>query len=195
MDDTTGQFLQLVARGRREQALHLVFEHVGTPLYRFCASYYPYDPEDVFQTVLETVLRRCDEFRGDASLTTWVFSIARKMMLMRRRNDGNRRRISSDNAVSIAAIVHAQRIDSPSPDAMERSDQRIDFERVARYLDSLPEVDRSIIELRYSADLDFGSIADIVDMNPGAVRMRLHRTLESLRDALAIQCPPQRGTK
>ena len=54
-------------------------------------------------------------------------------------------------------------------------------EELSTAVQSLAELDRDIIALRYGYDLDFASIADILNINTVNARVRLHRALTVLR--------------
>jgi RNA polymerase sigma-70 factor (ECF subfamily) len=54
-------------------------------------------------------------------------------------------------------------------------------ESVERAIGALSPERRSLVFLRYSAGLDIGAIAEVLDIPEGTVKSRLHRTVEELR--------------
>ncbi len=48
-------------------------------------------------------------------------------------------------------------------------------------LDSLPERDKAVVELRYFEDLKLEEIAEILKENVSTVKSRLYRSIEKLR--------------
>jgi RNA polymerase sigma-70 factor, ECF subfamily len=54
-------------------------------------------------------------------------------------------------------------------------------------LERLPPADREILTLRYALDYDTNKIADMLDINPTAVHMRLSRARQRLAERLTAQ--------
>jgi RNA polymerase sigma-70 factor (ECF subfamily) len=60
-------------------------------------------------------------------------------------------------------------------------DREIDRDDLRAALTHLDDKNRTLIELRYFADLDYSTIAQIVGKREGAVRVKIHRIVEDLR--------------
>jgi RNA polymerase sigma-70 factor (ECF subfamily) len=69
-------------------------------------------------------------------------------------------------------------------DDMEREES---FRQLRKELSQLAPADREILTLRYSLDYNASQIADILDINPTAVHMRLSRARQRLADRLSAQ--------
>jgi len=61
------------------------------------------------------------------------------------------------------------------------------FGQLREELESLAHADREILTLRYALDYNASQIADILDINPTAVHMRLSRARQRLADRLTAQ--------
>jgi RNA polymerase sigma factor (sigma-70 family) len=71
-----------------------------------------------------------------------------------------------------------------SPDPAEELSRRERHETIAAALDSLDEISRSAVVLRYYDGLSSKQIGDLLDLAPAAVDMRLTRARRVLRDRL-----------
>ena len=73
--------------------------------------------------------------------------------------------------------------DAPSPEAAAR--KREEAERLQEALAELPEDEREILLLRQVEGLTFREVCDVTGLSRDAVRWRLARGMERLREALA----------
>lgn len=69
-------------------------------------------------------------------------------------------------------------------DAMEQAET---FAQVRDELNQLPIPDREILTLRYALDYDANEIAELLEINPTAVHMRLSRARQRLADRLVAR--------
>lgn len=116
---------------------------------------------------------RQDAARG--SPEAWLWSMARSMVADRRR--WLRRR-----------PVEPLGVDLPSGDDLPGLVlQAMEWERLARALDRLPEPDRDLIALRFGAGLPHKAIAAELDLTETACAQRLHRALRRLRVTLTAE--------
>jgi len=61
------------------------------------------------------------------------------------------------------------------------------FGQLRDELEKLPPADREILTLRYALDYNAGQIADLLEINPTAVHMRLSRARQRLAERLSAQ--------
>lgn len=61
------------------------------------------------------------------------------------------------------------------------------FGQLRKELEQLPAADREILTLRYALDYDTNEIAEVLEINPTAVHMRLSRARQRLAERLAAQ--------
>jgi RNA polymerase sigma-70 factor (ECF subfamily) len=117
-------------------------------------------------------LGRFDPARG--SFAGWLFTIARRRVADDQRRLSRLRRALNRHGLS------ATEDDDPLSD-MIRSE---DAARVRVALMHLPKNDRDVLLLRFVAELSGPEIATVLDISPGAVRVRLHRALGHLSSQL-----------
>jgi RNA polymerase sigma-70 factor (ECF subfamily) len=176
--------LVAAARAGDPRALRRLLERMSRPIYRFGRNFCrnPEDAEDVMQETLASLVRSLPSFRGDASLTTWAYTVARNACLRQRRRMAR-------------SVVSLDALDGPDGDAPlqlrdERSDpardlERRDLERALRHaILSLPVGQREVLLLRDVEGLTAQEAARVLLVQERAVKSRLHRARLALRDAL-----------
>jgi len=132
---------------------------------------------DLAQETFVRVLRGIPQFdpRGAAKLSTWILTIATRVVLNERRRSA-RDRAEADDAV-IAATASNDRADA----ALERS--RL-TEALTMGIAALSDEQRAVFVLRDYHDLEYAEIAAALEIEENTVRSRLHRARTALRAAL-----------
>ncbi|MBC8137552.1 MAG: sigma-70 family RNA polymerase sigma factor [Fibrella sp.] len=159
-----------LAKTGDENALAQFYEEYKEPVWRLCRRLLrrEADAEDVLQTTFVKAFSALPQFRGEASLKTWLFRIAvnEAITLLRRR----------DSACLSTTDEEIEEL--TAPDAMS------DTERVAiRTLIELLKPDfRTVIVLRYWEELSYEEIASVLSLPLPSVKMRLHRAKEAFRE-------------
>lgn len=144
------------------------------------------DARDVLQDTLLAMARGIRAFRGDSSLSTWLYTIARSHCIKKRRRSkfaGAEVSLDGQGRESAAAVPDPGR--GPEEMAAERElGQRLD-EALAR----LEPEQREVLVLRDVEGLTAAETAEIVGISVAAVKSRLHRA----RAALRVHLQPQVG--
>lgn len=149
------------------------------------------EAEDVAQEVFLRVARNLDRFRGDSSVGTWIYRIARNAALDRIRS----RPARHENPREYPANVP----DEDPADAMSLlPDEQASIERhligkemnecIRGRVDNLPESYRSVLVLSEFAGMTNAEIASVLGIGEGAVKIRLHRARARLREDLGTRC-------
>jgi RNA polymerase sigma-70 factor (ECF subfamily) len=127
------------------------------------------EAEDALQEVFLSVHRALGTFDPSrAAFTTWIYRITVNQCLNRRR----KRRITILPLGETAASY-------PSPESQVMTDQTLEHA-----LNGLSDKLRSVVVLRYYADLPYAEIGEILDVPLGTVKSRLNQALETLRRSL-----------
>ncbi len=122
------------------------------------------DSEDIMQNVFLKVWNALDNFREDSGLYTWLYRIAfneTQTFLSRE----NKRRTSDmdpplfENSISVEGR-------NVSPEEIESM--------LYRALDTLPEKQRLVFELKYFDDLKFDEVSEITGTSVGALKASYH---------------------
>jgi RNA polymerase sigma-70 factor (ECF subfamily) len=136
------------------------------------------DAEDVAQEAMVLAFRRLDQFRGDASLRTWMVSIAWRLSLSRRRRVGwkLRRLMSSDG--NLDALHGASR----SPEARLQSAEFLEL--VQRHIRRLPRKLRDALLLAAAGDLTQDELAASLNVPAATFRGRVRDARLRLKEKL-----------
>jgi len=134
------------------------------------------EAEEIAQETFLRAHRALPEFRGDARLHTWLYAIASRLCLNRLAS-ADRRLVRADDEALAAASA-----DEPSAAArMERAE--LDA-AVREAIAALPEERRIVVVLRDLEGLSYEEIGEVLELEPGTVRSRLHRARLDLKAKL-----------
>jgi RNA polymerase sigma-70 factor, ECF subfamily len=136
------------------------------------------DAEDLMQETLAAAYFKLDTFAGRSSFFTWLYRIAVNRVISSRR----RRRLESTHQGRPLEDAPAAISQEASAESRLSGAEQID--RVYEALAQLDEDRRIVVVLRDLEGLDYGQIADILDLPKGTVRSRLHRARGDLRTLL-----------
>ena len=141
------------------------------------------DAGDIVQETLLALARKVGEFRGDASVSTWLFAIARNACIRRRR----RSKFAPARVESLESLDAGQRDGIADPAiGPERTAFGHELEqRLAVAIDTLESGQREVLVLRDVEGLSAPEVADVLGINVDAVKSRLHRARMAVRARLA----------
>src|ERR671931_1201881 len=153
--------LELIEEIYREQAPR--FRRVATAIVESAEA-----AEDVVQEAFASAVANRGSFRGSGAASAWIWRIVVNGALSRRRRGRLERRMTEWLKLG---RDHAE--DRHPAEGSFRAP-------VAR----LPERQRTVLFLRYYADLDYASIAELLSIRPGTVGKLLHDARATLRSAM-----------
>jgi RNA polymerase sigma-70 factor (ECF subfamily) len=137
--------------------------------------------EDLFQEVWMRVLVRGAQFNGQARFDTWLFTIARNLVIDQRRK---RTMSSLDEIFESSADDDRGRSfeaadDDPTP--FDRLANLEDRERIATALMQIDTLHREVLVLRFHEDLSLEEIAKVTRAPLSTVKSRLYRGMAALK--------------
>lgn len=141
----------------------------------------PHDlAQDAVQESLLRALRGLSKFRGDARLTTWIYTIAfRESVRVRERWSGKR-----------AASSVPEGWDPEDPESEGREHELAaaadDLAQVRRAMAHLPDDQRLALGYHYLDGLAVAEIAELMNSTPNTVKSWLKRGRDALRSQLTI---------
>ena len=173
MDASETELIAAARTGDR-RAVDELLARYERPIYRFglrmCG-----DEESAREVLQETMLaafKNLGGFRAEASLSTWLYQIARSFCIKQRRG------------VRPAEPLDAELADrAPGPDVQAHARQI--GEALAAAIATLPPDQREVLVLRDVEGLSAPEAAEIVGIEVGALKSRLHRARMALRAQLA----------
>lgn len=180
---------ELLARARAGEpgALDALIEAHQAQVFRFglrmCRN--EADAEDVLQETLLALARGIHDLRGTASVSTWLFAVARSFCIKKRRRRKGAPKETDSLEDAGAGEGSGQALEEPGagPEglAAEKEIQRA-LEHALRRLEPSQ---REVLVLRDVEGLTAPEVAEIVGVGVAAVKSRLHRARLALRDELA----------
>ncbi|HUP38114.1 MAG TPA: sigma-70 family RNA polymerase sigma factor [Candidatus Limnocylindria bacterium] len=134
------------------------------------------EAEEVAQEAFVRAHRALGEFRGDAKLSTWLYAITSRLCLNRLAS--GERRMARQGEDALLRLSDA----GPRPDAaLERRELEA---ALGRAIADLPEDRRIVVVLRDLEGLSYEEIAQVLELELGTVRSRLHRARAELKEKL-----------
>jgi RNA polymerase sigma-70 factor (ECF subfamily) len=144
------------------------------------------DVDDVVQDVFMVVHRQLPGFRGESSVSTWLYRITANVVRDRRRRDRWRRLLSLGTDA-------AARLPAPGATPIEAVEQREALRRVYRVLDGMNERYRTLIVLFEIERLSGEEIAELTGMRPGTLWVVLHRARAQFEKRLSRLLSQEEG--
>lgn len=161
-----------------ERQERLYGEVAGTfaPAIARMARGYEADPElarDLEQEMHLALWTSLAGFRGEASLSTWVWRVAH--------NAGARHVQSATRAKRKAPLVPLEDIEIAAPGASpeRQAAEALTLEKLYGLVYALAPTDRQVM-LLYLEDLDAAAIGEVTGLSSGAVATRIHRIKSAL---------------
>jgi RNA polymerase sigma-70 factor, ECF subfamily len=134
----------------------------------------PYADLDAQEVTQEVFLRACEKlgtFRGEARFGTWLYRLAYNRTIEHRRRA--RIRLPHVSAQALAKLAA-----DPLADQAKHEREQV----VARLLEQLPDVYRTVINMHYWLDASVEEIAESLCVPAGTVKSYLFRARERLRE-------------
>lgn len=132
--------------------------------------------QDLAQEAFLTAWQRLDQFRGESSFSSWLYRIATNLTLNYLKSPAVTRAASIE-AVETRQHAQEQSTDDPAAD-LRRKELR---QGVLDFMQTLPEGQRAVFELRFYKQLSFNEIADSTGKAPGTVKTHYRQAVIKLR--------------
>jgi RNA polymerase sigma-70 factor (ECF subfamily) len=164
-----------------EHAFRCLFEQERERLHNFVRKIVDDadEAENIVQETFAEAYRQIGDFRGEAKVSTWLFSIARHLAY------GHLRTSKRHNYKEHETIefLQAEQSDASTvtQEAVERSERK---HIVHDALQELPEHYRRVVQLRDLEEQSTAETAERLGLTEVNVRVRLHRARKQLREHL-----------
>lgn len=144
------------------------------------------EARDVVQEAFLAAFKAIHRFDGKARLSTWLHRIVVNSCLMRLRKKSHQMEQSIEPLLpTFLEDGHRDNVTSAWPDSplddLERHERR---KFVRRGIQQLPSSYRSVILLRDIEGFSGKEAGDLLGITPNAVKVRLHRARQALREIL-----------
>lgn len=141
----------------------------------------PADCDDATQDVFAKVSVGLAQFRGEASLSTWIYRIATNAAY-------DRLRCRSSHPHADMPIDDAPPVEDRAPGVEQRLVRREMNDCIGAYIDRLPASYRSVVVLSEHEGLTNAEVAETLGVTLDTVKIRLHRARARLRKELGGGC-------
>ena len=175
---TDGEVIDLVRAGRRDEALAALLPAYRRKVFGLAYSFLRgrEAAEDVAQEVFIRIWRALPDFDGRASLSTWVYTIARNASLSALRARRQHFSLSDPQTRAEADIV----------DESATAESSADDAALRRLVEALPQKQRQVVTLFYMEEQSHEEVAAMLAMPIGTVKTLLHRARAKLSAAAGV---------
>lgn len=130
--------------------------------------------DEVVQDTFVRAFGAIDSFRGDSAFRTWLFTIARRLILDRRRSERRSRVVSTVQESDAVTTFDAL-------DTMVADESML---QVRRAVARLSQKQREVFTLRLEQGLSYKEIAELVGSTEGAARVHYHNAMRAVKEFL-----------
>ena len=133
--------------------------------------------EDLFQETWVRVLERGRQYDGRHDFSTWLFAIARNLVidhLRRKRPETPDSLADGDDSALLDITATGQ------PSAFDAMVQREQNEQISAGMQHIPAEYREALVLRFQEGMSLGEIANVTGAPLGTVKSRIYRGLSAL---------------
>jgi len=138
--------------------------------------------EDLFQEVWMRVLVRGGQFNGQARFDTWLFTIARNLVIDQRRKMSSLDELFEGHSEDDRPMSFEVADGEPTP--FDKFSNLEDRERIAGALMQLDTLHREVLVLRFHEELSLEEIAKVTRAPLSTVKSRLYRGLAAIKPKL-----------
>src|SRR6188508_511426 len=131
------------------------------------------DAGDVTQESLLSMARSVRDFRGDSSVSSWLYTIARRFCIKKRRR--SKFAPAREESLDVPATDVAQHLADPRPNPEQAATNRELATALTHAIDQLEPSQREVLVLRDIEGLSASEVARILGVSVEAVKSRLHR--------------------
>jgi RNA polymerase sigma-70 factor, ECF subfamily len=180
MNSVPDEDVMLQVRDGEVHMLGVLFDRYQAPLFNFYSKMTQDRTvsEDLVQEVFLRILRYRQTYRPGTAFRTWMYQIARNTRIDQVRKMRPESPLTSEPLAPTRASDNAER--------------QQEAQLLQRALMQLPEDKREILVLSRFQELKYDEIARLLGCETGAVKVRIHRALQQLREVyLALESNPQ----
>ncbi len=158
-----------------------LFERHFDSIFGFFETKCSRDADDLVQSTFLALLKARDQFRGESSFRTYLFTIARNELyhLLRTRQ-------RKDSKLDFELSSIAELVTTPGTKLARNQDHQ----RMVEAMQRMAVDQQMLLELHYWEDMDIAALGEVFDAPAATIRTRLHRARKALRGLLERGAPP-----
>ncbi len=172
---TDEELVQLFVSSQRNPFFEELYRRYADKVYRKCLSFVKDSAkaEDFTHDIFLKLVLKLGTFKETARFSTWLYSITYNYCMDQLRSNKKRGEVYQDEELEVPDDTDLDRV-------FEEDD--IEARRLTQALDYLPTEEKSLLLMKYLDELSIREIADVFKITESAVKMRLLRTREKLRN-------------
>jgi RNA polymerase sigma factor (sigma-70 family) len=172
--------VELLSRWRAgdRAAGQTLFTRYFQMIFRFFSTKCPSEAEELTQSTFLSCMRAREQFRADSSFKTYLFAIARNELHGHLRTKARKLDKLDFELSSIMDIT------TSIGSKLARSQEH---RQMLEALQRLPVEQQTLLELHYWQELDVEALSEVLEIEPGTARVRLHRARKRLRELLDLR--------
>ncbi|TVQ42775.1 MAG: RNA polymerase sigma factor [Saprospirales bacterium] len=166
----------LKRKGTLDQGLRLFVKVYGKDLYGFLRTFslQQADADEIFQETLIKLMEKARSFKGQSSLKTWVWTIARNKTI------DHKRKVKRLNIHEAEGLENSLREDS-----FFNGDEWLI--RLHKAVSELPDAQREVFVLRYFEEMRYDQIAKITAKSKSTLKTSFHYATIKVAEKLKKQ--------
>ena len=176
-------------RGEREAFAQLMRQHekrIYNFSYRMLGN--REEAEDLTQDIFIAAFRGIKGFRAEAKFSTWLYRIAmnrarNRFKYLSRRNFFSRANRTDDSGQNLP-LDDPEALPSATPSPEQWAMTKDLANQVQQCLNQMPHLSRQILVLRDVQGFSYEELSEMLDLNQGTVKSRLHRARAALQHCL-----------
>ena len=147
------------------------------------------DAEDIAQETFLNAFRYLKDFRGETKLKNWLFMIATRACIRKRR----KKKCEPDHEISLDSFIHEDGSDGKYeiPDWSDDPSDNVMRAELKKIIDvaiqTLPHKYRLVFNLREIEGFNTKETAEILEISTQSVKTRLHRARLFMREEISKQ--------
>lgn len=184
-----------IEMSRSKYEFQKIYEDYQPRIHRYLVRMVGEDEsEDLTQEVFVKISTSLEDFRGESSISTWIYRIATNAAIDRLRSASFQQSVQSkpiDETTEQKDVKFADRDfwTGEKPLTVEQELVRKQMNDCIRdFIGNLPENYRTVLVLSELEGLPDREIAEILDISLNSVKIRLHRARQKLREELETHC-------
>jgi len=166
MNSKEGQFKKLISENEER-------------IKRICRYYAPDKDEqkDIYQEILINIWKSLESFRGDASISTWIYRIAvnTSLSFMGKSFKRMKLHVNSDTQ-NLSSLLDENNYE-------DKLREETQFNQIQLELNQLSVIDKALISLQLEG-LSMKEISEIIGITEPNVKVKIHRIKEQLREKM-----------
>lgn len=128
------------------------------------------DAQDASQETFIRIFRSINQFKAEASLSTWIYKIATHEALRLLDKQKEERLAPEDQSAGEARLMSDEYVDYSDLEAV----------KLQQAIQSLPTKQKIVFTLRYYDELDYEDIAKVAECSPASAKANYHTAKEKV---------------